>query len=176
MQHWKLVQLAHPQQLQTTLGTYYNCPSTTPISQNSHPFYYHSFQPNTFQSHNCNLQTAQLSRNVHIASEPSHMDHQHHFQILSSHSHFVFAHLVNEYKSKNYTTQTKDLSPYQPSLLPLHSHKISEKENFKNLKFLCGSRTTAKYKRGLIFSLSSQYFSNQFAYLWLCFLRECFGI
>ena len=50
-------------------------PSITPISQYSHPFHHHNFQQNTFQPHYCNLQIAQLARNVHITSEPSHMDH-----------------------------------------------------------------------------------------------------
>ena len=150
MQQWKRVQPAHPQQLQTTLGTSYNCPSTTPISQYSHPFYHHSFQPNIFQPHYYNLQIAQLARNVHITSKLSHMDYWHHFPILSFQSHFVLAHLVNEQKSKNYTTYTKDLSPYQPSLSPLHSHKFQKEKTSKTSIFFHGSRTITIYKRGLI--------------------------
>ena len=174
MQQRKLVQPAYPQPLWTILGTYYNCPSTIPISQKSHSFYHHSFQPNIFQAHYYNLQITKLARNIHIVSEPSHMDHQHHFPIMSSHSHFDLAHLVNEQKSKNYTTYTKDLSSYHPSLLPLHSHKFQKKKTSKTSIFSCGSRTTTTSKRGLIFSPSPQYFSNLFYMFVAVFFKRVF--
>ena len=175
MQQRKLVQPAYPQPLWTILGTYYNCPSTIPISQKSHSFYHHSFQPNIFQAHYYNLQITKLARNIHIVSEPSHMDHQHHFPIMSSHSHFDLAHLVNEQKSKNYATYTKDLSPYQPSLLPLHFHKF-QKEKKKKKPSIGGSRTTVTYKRELILSHFPQYFSNLVCMFVAVFSKECFVI